>query len=131
MLEKNLDGMMHMDIATATKAKRRRTADQLVQAEEEKGKGNKVCTVVQKYSVDSLQTVGQKKLQQECKMHDIRIYGTVADLRKRLRAHFNSVAHSHKPGGAAPDDATTYYNSRLTVRAKQGTMNDWLNGKNV
>ena len=39
------------------------------------------------------------------------------DIRKRLAAHYGNLEHTHKPLGAAPDAANTYYNASGFIQA--------------
>ena len=54
----------------------------------------------------------EKRRQQ--KKFGIAYGGTLEVVRSRLKTHYNASNHSHKPGGAASDGATTFYNTSIS-----------------
>ena len=117
------DGMLHMNLARGKERKRKEDGQRLV-AREEKKEGQ-VCKVVQNHSMESIDTTHQLELRAECERHGLVKAGSNPELKARLKAHYESCQHSHKPGGAASDKAGTYYDSAFNPKKKQDLHAFW------
>ena len=70
------------------------------------------------YTLTSLDDIKQVDLREELAAHGEVAYGEKKLLKARLKAHYESCTHSHKPGGAASDGASTFYNTAYSEKTK-------------
>ena len=122
-LEPSADGMLHMNLTKAKSNKRRRAGENAAARAETKGKGCSECKAVQNYTLTSLDDCKQIDLRAECALHDLPTYGDNTQLKNVLKAHYNACTHSHKPGGAAPDRAAAYYNTKTSDERRDAWRN--------
>ena len=60
-----------------------------------------------------------------CECHGLVQGGNNTELKARLKAHYDTCAHPHKPGGAASDKAATYYDTGFDQKKKQDLHTFW------
>ena len=105
------DGMLHYNLAVHAGHKRKQQSHKAQTAEKEKT--GKICNHPQNYTASGLDAVKQIPLQTEAKLHNVVSAPLNAEIIKRLRIHYSSCIHSHKPLGAASDAANTFYAAKF------------------